>query len=267
MSVWLITFIEDYPRFETFLQKTAQRVIDQYTSSSEEKVTALLHMTEQSLSEIFTGFGVQDDVMSSAKSVIKNYITFLKDQPRSLSVMLKLASHGDHLYYQSIATSIFSLYLAKAQGYNNHKSLELIALGGLLHDIGMSQIPKSIVQKEGSLNKEEWDKVKEHPFLGIEMLKETAGVPEEVQLIIHQHHEQPSGKGYPYQLRGPLIYHFSKMISVADSFSALVSKRPYREAYPPAQALEKLQLESGKYDRKLLEDFVQMFSHQNKKAA
>ena len=91
-----------------------------------------------------------------------------------------------------------------------------------------------------------------HPALGLKMIEGTPGIPDEVRFIVYQHHEQPDGKGYPNGLHGKAIYYPATIVAIADSFSALISDRPFRPAFTVPQAFKILEENPGKYDRELV---------------
>jgi putative nucleotidyltransferase with HDIG domain len=173
--------------------------------------------------------------------------------PQSLAVILKLVSHGEYLYYHSIAVSIFALFIAKATGHFDRRTLEVMGMGAFLHDIGQTQLPKDAFDSTAQLTPEERDLMNQHPKLGLEMLQGATNVPEEVRYIIYQHHEEPTGKGYPNGLRGGAIYYPARVVALADTFSALVSKRPFRPAYTVEEAIEILRENKDKFDQNLVE--------------
>src|SRR5690606_36537660 len=94
----------------------------------------------------------------------------------------------------------------------------------------------------------QWQIVRNHPTVGLRMLEATPNIPDEVRYIVYQHHEQPSGKGYPNRIRSSVIYHPAKLIEIADCFSALISNRPWRKAYTVPEAIRIIQSEEGKHD-------------------
>ena len=113
----------------------------------------------------------------------------------------------------------------------------------------------------------QWREMRSHPKLGLKMIEAAQNIPEEVRYIIYQHHEEPSGAGYPSGLRGPVIFFPAKIVGLADSFCALITKRPFREAYTVEQALGIIQHEVGKYDRELVRSLVGLFSEKKRAAA
>lgn len=109
-------------------------------------------------------------------------------------------------------------------------------LGALLHDIGKSVIPSSILNKPGKLNNQEWELIKSHPLKGVGLC---SLIPLEHSTInsILFHHEKCDGTGYPTGLMDSHIPLVAKVVSVADVYDAITSKRPYAESVTPFKAL------------------------------
>ena len=268
---------------EAFIKKTDEAIYKDFLAHppiellkdtnvpNEKKIAVLLNITEQNLAEIFCNLKVEDEVVKSTTKVIKGYVDLLVESPRSLAMILNLVSHGEYLYYHSIAVSIFSIFLGKATGLLDPKTLNIVGLGGFLHDIGHSLIPNEINEAPRELTAAEWEVIKSHPKLGLDMLAESDNIPDEVKYIVYQHHEHPSADGYPNQLKAAAIYYPAKIVSIADSFSSLISKRPYRPAFTIPQALKVLQNDMHRYDKPLVELMTSIFgvekNDKNKKAA
>jgi putative nucleotidyltransferase with HDIG domain len=176
-------------------------------------------------------------------------------------MVLKLVSYGNYLYYHAVVVSVFSVLLGRALGQFDSKTLEMIGLGGFLHDIGRTQIPQELNESVRPFTPDEWKVMKSHPKLGLDMLKATKQIPDEVRYIVYQHHEQPGGGGYPNGLRGPVIYPPARIVAICDSFSALLSARPFRKAYSVEEALKIMQAEAGKFDKVLLQTLRAVFAH------
>jgi putative two-component system response regulator len=142
--------------------------------------------------------------------------------------------------------------------------LEHIGMGGFLHDVGATHLPKEIVCSPTELDAEQWVEMRAHTTLGMRMLEGTPNIADEVRYIVYQHHEEPGGKGYPNGLLGPVIYYPAKIVALADAFSALISKRPFRAAYTVEQAIHLLEAGSGqKHDRELVHLMASIFLRPN----
>ncbi|MCR5591688.1 MAG: HD-GYP domain-containing protein [Lachnospiraceae bacterium] len=109
----------------------------------------------------------------------------------------------------------------------------------LLHDVGKIGIPEKIINKEGKLTDEEYEIIKQHPVLGAQILNSITEYPD---LIIgaRYHHERYDGKGYPDKLKGEDIPETARIISVADAYDAMTSKRSYRETRPQMSVREEI---------------------------
>ncbi|MDD2511329.1 MAG: HD-GYP domain-containing protein [Syntrophomonas sp.] len=116
--------------------------------------------------------------------------------------------------------------------------------GALLHDVGKIGVGKHILCKEGPLSDDEWLLLKRHAIIGYEAL-ENMGYSEGVLSIVRHHHEHYDGKGYPDGLKGGEIPFLARIISVADSFDAMTTRRPYHSAYSTYRALEEIKQCSG----------------------
>jgi putative nucleotidyltransferase with HDIG domain len=254
---------EDEEAFRQFAEKSAHSVFQDPETPVEKKIATLLNMTEQNMAEIFFQMKVPDTTAQSTIRVIKNYVELMTENPKTLAVLLKLVSHGEYLYYHSIATSIFSMFIAKASGQFNTRMLELVGMGGFLHDIGCTKLPKEVVCSPTDLSAEQWVDMHTHTKLGLTMIEETPNIPDEVRYIVYQHHEEPGGQGYPNGLRSPVIFYPAKIVAIADSFSALISKRPFRPAYSPEEAIEVMKKQAGKYDRDLVQLLTTLFGRSN----
>lgn len=260
---------EDETAYKEYISKTALQVFQDPTTSQEKKIATLLNMTEQNMAEIFSQFSVEADTAANTQKLIHSYVDLMIQTPETLAVILKLVSHGEYLYYHSIAVSIFSMFVAKASGQFNQRMLEIVGLGGFLHDIGSTQLPKDIVCSPTELTQDQWREMHSHPKLGLKMIENTPSIPDEVRYIVYQHHEEPSGHGYPNGIHGPVIYFPSKIVAIADAFSALISKRPFRPAYSVEQAIKIISNAQGKYDRELVKMLSTVFLNRTpiKKAA
>jgi len=126
------------------------------------------------------------------------------------------------------------------------QDIETISHASLLHDIGKIGIPDRILNKKGRLTKAEWRKITSHPKVGARILREE-GVLNALEPAILYHHERYKGPGgYPTgTLKGNQIPLGARIIAVADAYSAMISKRPYRDAYSKKAAIAELKRSSG----------------------
>ena len=139
---------------------------------------------------------------------------------------------GGHLW----RVSQYSRLLAEDMGLPAY-DVARITLGGFLHDLGKVGVPDAILNKAGALTDAEYATIKSHPAMGARLLR---GHPLAELAIdaISQHHEMPSGKGYPDGLQGDAISLSARIVGVCDAFDAMTSTRPYRKGMPLEKALD-----------------------------
>ena len=130
----------------------------------------------------------------------------------------------------------------------------------ILHDIGKIGTPDAILRKPSKLTADEYAIIKKHPEYGWAVLKAVPGF-ERVSLFVLHHHEAYDGTGYPAGLRGEETPIGSRIVSVMDSFDAMVSSRPYRTGLPLEEAIRRLQAGSGtQFDPIVTRHFIAMAS-------
>src|SRR6059058_5349719 len=122
--------------------------------------------------------------------------------------------------------------------------LRVLARAGLMHDIGKLGIPDSVLGKHSPLDESEWSLMRTHPEMGLTLLDRTGQSSREVLAVLY-HHERLDGSGYPYGLKAEGIPIEARIVAVADTYDALTSDRPYRQACTEAQARRVLVEEAG----------------------
>lgn len=185
-------------------------------------------------------------ICDEVKEIIRNIIQEVISKPKYLLDLNDIRVMEDYTFSHSVNVAIISLILGKAKGYSYE---ELISLGtsAILHDIGKSRIPKEILDKPGSLTKEEFAKVKTHPNIGFEILKASSSTDEIVARVAKEHHEKYNGEGYPRGIKKGEVHEFSQIVAVADVYDALTSDRIYRKRFLPDKAFEMILAGSGSH--------------------
>ena len=257
----------DEAAYRQFINTSASSIYLDPNTSQEKKIATLVNMTEQNISEIFSQFVVNEETANETQNLIHSYVDLMTEKPATMNIILKLVSHGDYLYYHSVAVSIFSMWIARISGQFNKKMIEMIGLGGFLHDIGCTQLPDEVNNSSSDLTEDQWKQMRSQTKLGLKMVENTRSIPEEVRYMIYQHHEEPGGHGYPNGIRGSVIYYPAKIIAIADAFSALISRRPFRPAYSVEDAIKIIEKSTGKFDRDLVALLPTIFLKQKENAA
>lgn len=116
------------------------------------------------------------------------------------------------------------------------KHIQHIWLAGYLHDIGKIGIREAVLNKPGKLDDSEWQMIQQHPVFAGRILGPIPELTEIIEIVVH-HHERYDGTGYPDGLEGGRIPLGARVLAVADTYDALTSKRPYRDALTDAEAI------------------------------
>jgi response regulator RpfG family c-di-GMP phosphodiesterase len=135
--------------------------------------------------------------------------------------------------------------LAQESGLSEDETAVLMHAAPM-HDIGKIATPDAVLLKPGKLTPEEWEVMKQHPTVGLQILDGSQRpILKAAAVIAHQHHEKYDGTGYPQGLRGEAIHPYARIVAVADVFDALSHERCYKQAWPVEKVTEYLREVAG----------------------
>lgn len=237
-----------------------QNIVREKEAEIKEEFTMVYRKTLEKTKEVFSD--AEDGKLD--KEVVNDIVsdtlnTLEKDQDIFLT-LLEMKEENDYLYEHSMKSSIIALSIGNKLGLDK-KTLELLGKAALLHDIGMFKVDKNILNKEGKLTEEELNLIREHTQIGYDLLENEE---EEVRQAALYHHERVDGYGYPKGISGNEIPEIVRIVSIADLYAALISKRVYRDAKDPKEVIKYLMTVADKQVdtnivKKLLEN-MSMFS-------
>lgn len=182
--------------------------------------------------------------LDACRIMAHNIVDELLNQSDMSLEMVNISSFDSYTYLHSMNVAVLSVIVGIASGMTDEQ-LKNISQAALLHDLGKLCIDSEILNKNGALSDEEMEIMRAHPEEGYKMVKNNALMPSVVKNAILCHHENEDGSGYPRGISSDEIHPFSKIIHVCDVYDALVSKRVYRDALNPAEALEYLMSNCG----------------------
>lgn len=169
--------------------------------------------------------------------------------------LTRLKTKNEYTFLHSIAVSGLMINLGRQIGLDAD-TVRLIGIGGLLHDIGKTKVPDSLLDKAGTLTDAELAVMRTHPGQGHALLSRDATMPAIVLDVCLHHHERIDGTGYPMRLKGDAISLPARIAAICDVYDAVTSNRPYKRAWTPAEALARMMAWRGHFDRGLLRVFV-----------
>jgi len=168
--------------------------------------------------------------LHEVEEVVKNFISDIKDNADAYLNLLDLYHFSDYTYTHSINVATISVLLGVSMNLSFEK-IRTAGIAGLLHDIGKIMLPEAIVEKPSDLTDEEWKIMKNHPVYSYNIIKAEKSFGKIIENAILLHHENYTGNGYPFGINYEKQNIFSHILSLADVFDAMTSKRPYKEAF------------------------------------
>ncbi|MCE9600108.1 MAG: HD domain-containing protein [Spirochaetia bacterium] len=193
-------------------------------------------------------------------SALLNLAGKLVDEVQSKRFFL-LAFHGMRIkaptqVYHNIQAAAYATAMASSMNYTRPRTQELV-FSVLVMDAGMYQIPGHVRDKAGALADQERAALRSHPIIGNQLLLKNAKVKPALANVALQHHEYFDGSGYPQSLRAAQIEETARIALIADSYTAMIEKRPHRPGMLPYDAMKTmLSVDTGRFDPKLLRAFL-----------
>ncbi len=214
-----------------------------------------------------TGRGMQKEdfefmkiLINVAAGAYQNALMLEREHERTLGIVKTLISLIEENTLLTGTSEFVSRYVgmvAKNMDYPEESFKDLV-YGTVLRDMGMIKVSDLIVRSPRELTREEWNIINKHPEDGAEMLRRMKFSDHVVQIVL-SHHERFNGEGYPRGLRGKEIPLGARIISVVESYSAMIHERPNRPALSSQEALDTLKENYGlRYDREVVRQFARI---------
>lgn len=192
----------------------------------------------------------------AARECVEQITESILRNPDALGYLSSLKKRDEYTYLHSLSVCILSVSFGRALGLPREALLEL-GLGAFLHDIGKMRIPDKLLNKPGRLAPVEFKLMRRHPEFGVEIVGGSERIPESSRNVIYSHHERLDGSGYTQGLGGGLINPLTHIVSVCDTYDAIISHRPYKRARSPLDATAELYRSRGRFfDAGLVHKFI-----------
>jgi len=240
----------------------------------EKKIEITVHSAGEVMKKIFEDRKLDHDTINLILKVGDNIcylIELVFQDNKTLNLLLnEIIGHDYRLYTHCVNVSFYSGLLAIELANNSLQTLEadqlkILVTGSLLHDIGKILIDSKIIDKLTPLSPKEFEEIKRHPVYGIKLVEQEK-LSEEVLNVILQHHEKWTGGGYPYNISYQQISNFARIACISDVFDALTTKKPYRPALKPFEALLLMKQQMiGKFYHPYLNVFIKFLGRSSRK--
>lgn len=211
-------------------------------------------MLDRMAEDIRAGVGIK---IENVEAVVNDMVESMVRNPDALMWVARMREQDLNIYGHGLAVAINLVAFGRHIGYPR-EDLANLGMLGLLLDVGKIKLPRELLEKNARLSADEFELIKDHVELGLDILKDTAKIHPDVLVGIAQHHERMNGSGYPESLLGAQITTFGRMSAIADTYAAVTKPRPYAEAISPHQALQMLSNWSGsQFQGDMVEQFIQ----------
>ena len=241
--------------------ETIKRLSIQGYCEKEDKFDQLLLLIEsafKSIDQMNIIKSINDELKESKEQLEKAYLESIE------VVRYTVEAKDTYTRGHSDRVSAYSVLIGEKMGLSKEE-LKTLKIGGLFHDIGKIGISDAILLKETKLTDNEYSEIKNHPAIGKHILS-NATIFKDLIPIVYHHHEKYDGTGYPEQLKGENIPLLARIVSVADAFDAMTSRRSYRGELDLDFVKEEIKRCSGtQFDPNIAEVFLDILKNEKDK--
>ena len=205
---------------------------------------------------IFDGAGTGAPIDSPvARQVVTNLLSSVTRCPEANLLLTQMRRFQNELFSHSVNVCVLSLVFGTFEGLENE--IATLGLGALLHDVGLTRLPRNLTRKISEFTETERRIMEQHPGLGAVMLKQSGSMSEAARRIVLEHHERLNGSGYPCGLQRAEIAYLSQIVAITDAYDSMLTGRNQLAA-PPIEVLRQLYLQgsAGAFDRDLVERVI-----------
>lgn len=231
------------------------RTLNEISRDMTEKALALYDGSVKVLEDIFDNPESQVNTRQ-VKSLVSNTVDVVLNHEDSTRTLIDVSSYEYLTQTHSVDVAVYATAFAHHLGFSRG-DLDRMGYTAMIHDIGKSKIGKNLIYKKGALDALEYEHVKRHTTFGYFILKALEETDKDILNGVRYHHERHDGLGYPERLRGSKIPLFAQIVSLCDVYSALSTKRVYKDAHTAHEALHIMETEmETAFDKTLLGEFI-----------
>jgi HD-GYP domain-containing protein (c-di-GMP phosphodiesterase class II) len=260
-------YVEEAPRLKTntylerFLLDNKKKVHYENTKTTKEELPAAQVALEEASNQVAH---IMEDVkagknlnIEAVRGVVEPVLDSIIRNSEAYMWLSMMQKKNAYTYSHAIDNCALAVAFGRFMGLPK-KDLRTLAIGLLMMDMGNVRVPEVLLEKEGRLTEAEYRIVKKHVAHGVEILKSTKGMTEDIINIALTHHERFDGSGYPSGLYGTQIPVYGRMAAIIDCYDAMTSNRPFSTAKSPYAALQNIyNWRDSAFQPELVEQFLQ----------
>lgn len=219
----------------------------------------IVHSAGSAVAREIMSSALSPESLTRAASLTDGIVEGVMNDPHIAGYVLQMAGHERATASHMQMVSTLAVVLGAEVYGENSDVLKSLALAGMLHDVGKLSVPAEILHKPGALTEDEVQLIQQHPIESVRLIGEDPNVNNLVRRVILQHHERLDGRGYPLGLRECDILPYSRLLSIVDSFHAMIGPRTYRAAMSVDDANRVMGHQAGKqFDADILERWIKV---------
>jgi HD-GYP domain-containing protein (c-di-GMP phosphodiesterase class II) len=242
----------DRPRLLIMVEKVRRKKLDALIQKEPHLDRKVLEVfgNLSNASQLVVRGGINQDVAKQVESAAAFLVDNLFDSQSAIATLSRMVTHDSTLYDHSASVAMLAALIGSQHLDRplNKKEAYLVAQCGLYHDVGKTCVPSNILNKPGKFTPEEFEVMKKHAEFGeqelMAVIQNGAPIHEIAARVAGEHHERWNGQGYPRGRKGALsdqnpegIHLYTRIVTIADVYSALLMKRVYKPAYEPQDAM------------------------------
>ncbi|MDH5633239.1 MAG: HD-GYP domain-containing protein [Gammaproteobacteria bacterium] len=228
--------------------------LDEEIQSAREVESKTRHMIYDIMEDVRLGRSINAE---GAKQVVGEMTESIVRNPDAMICFSQLKNRDEYTALHSLRVCILALVFGRHLGLPK-EGLNVLGIGALLHDVGKMKISTELINKPGKLSKEEFEEIKSHVPLGVEILDVARGIPRAAVDVARFHHERYDGTGYSGGRTGQEISLFGQIGGIVDCYDAITSDRSYHIGMSSHEALRRMyEWRNRNFDPGMIEQFIQ----------
>lgn len=246
---------EDLFHYYEHVTQSLREMVDDPQVPFEQKSKKIYNVSKDIMQEFFD-YNASSKILRSSEAVAEIMEQCLSSVETGFYGIAQITNKDYYTYTHSVNVGLYCMTYAIKVKMNSNDARDL-GLGGMLHDVGKSKIDIGILNKNGRLTDEEFEAIKQHTVLGVELLSSMDCYKNNILCMAGEHHEQYNGRGYPEGLAKDEIELFARICKIMDVYDALTTRRSYKKALNPIEALTIMKKEmTPHFDPSLLNSFI-----------
>lgn len=256
----------DASHFQSYMEDNIGRILKDSSKPINEKSEAVFTVSSNLVQDLLNEPKAAG--INKMKGMVDSQMEFVMNNEGAVDSLMSITEHDYYTYTHSVNVAIYLVGLGKQMGLTQDE-IQMLSLGGMLHDLGKAKISLEIINSTGKLTDEQFDEMQKHPEFGVELLKKidkANKIPKECYFAILHHHEKFCGGGYPCGHEGKDIHLYGRMTKICDVFDALSTKRTYKEAMSSFDSLKLMKEKMmHEFDPDIFDEFLQLMANFSKK--